>query len=59
MTVAEMIAELQKLPPGIPVKVEGYVPNTPSNIFEAAVFTPHRIDVVGEFAVIRAMIETD
>lgn len=64
MTVAEMIEELQKLPPDIPVKIEGYVPASPSNVFEAAVFMPNRIEclrneITGEFAVIWAEIETD
>lgn len=54
MTVAEMIAELLKLPPDAPVKVEGYVPASPSNIREAAVFTPNHIECLR-----LAMIEAD
>lgn len=64
MTVAEMIAELKKLPPDIPVKVEGYVPDTPSNVGEGAVFIPNHIEglhneIIGDFAVIWAQIEVE
>lgn len=64
MTVAEMIAELQKLPPDIPVKVEGYAPDTPDSIGAGAVFVPNHIEglhneIIGGFAVIWAQIETD
>lgn len=62
MTVGEMIAELQKLPPELPVKVEGYAPDTADSIGAGAVFVPNTIEaltneITGPFAVIWAMIE--
>lgn len=63
MTVAELIAELKKLPPDIPVKVEGYAPDTANCVGAGAVFAPqfvegHTNEITGEIAVIWAMIET-
>lgn len=64
MTVAELISELQKLPPDIPVKVEGYAPDTADSVGAGAVLVPNHVEglrneIIGEFAVIWAMIEQD
>jgi len=64
MTVAEMIAALQKLPQDAPVKVEGYAPDTADSVGSGAAFEPNHIEavtneIVGVTAVIWAAIVTD
>lgn len=59
MTVAELIAELQKMPPDAPVKIEGYYMETADSESSGAVFTPNTVEalsneVTGVFAVIWA-----
>lgn len=62
MTVGELIAQLEKLPRDIPVKIEGYVADGPDCEASGAVFTPNAVealhnDVIGNFAVVWASID--
>lgn len=62
MTVAQLIAELQKLPPDVPVKVEAYCPDSADGPGAGAACTPNHVEglkneLVGEYAVIWALVD--
>lgn len=64
MTVAELIAELSKQPQDVPVKIEGYYPDTPDGPGAGAAFTPNHIQSLrnedtGVYAVIWAIGDTE
>ena len=62
MTVSELIAELQKMPPSLPVKVEAYKPDGPDGPGVGAACTPNHVEglhneIVGDYAVIWALVD--
>lgn len=64
MTVAELIAELQKLSGEMPVKVEAYRPDGPHGPGAGAACTPNFVEglhneAVGDYAVIWALIDAE
>ena len=46
MTVAELIAELSKLPQDVPVRVEGYFKDTPEADGAGAAFIPNYVEAL-------------
>lgn len=64
MTVAELISELSKLPQDVPVRVEGYFPDTPNQEGASASFNPNHVEALkneetGVLAIIWAQAVTE